>query len=212
MHNIIVFGASITQGAFDGEGGGWVSRLATHTFQQTIDSKDFDDKSLVFNCGISGDTITRLEKRYAQELEPRMLWGEPCVAIISIGINDSQVEVATGATKIPLDEYRASLTRIVQYLKKKQCAVFFVGLGAVDESKVNPKPWDLGFAFQNQSIRKFDVAMQEVAIAEGATYVTVLDIFEDSMELIPDGIHPNAKGHRMMFERVKEHLEKGGIL
>lgn len=211
MHNIVVFGASTTYGAFDQECGGWVNRLMVHTFNQCIAS-GYTNKSLVYNCGVSGDRIDKLEERYKSELGVRMHEDRGTVVIICIGINDSQVEVATGATKTSIDTYRTKLTGMVKYLKEKECAVFCVGLGAVDESKVNPKPRDPAFAFQNQSIKKFDAAMREVALAEEAAFVPVMDIFENRPELVPDGVHPTADGHRLIFERVREHLEKASII
>jgi len=84
MH-ILVFGDSITYGAWD-ERGGWAQRL-----REYIDKKNLHDKGfycLVYNLGISGDTTKEILSRFENETKSRLEDEKDHIFIFSIGTND----------------------------------------------------------------------------------------------------------------------------
>ena len=84
MTNILVFGASITWGAWDREGG-WVQRLRNFVDEKNISNPDYD--RMIYNLGISGDTTENLLSRLENEVKTR-LSEEETIIIFSIGTND----------------------------------------------------------------------------------------------------------------------------
>ena len=56
----------------------------------------------------------------------------------------------------------------------------------------------------------YDKMLQEIASREKLLFIPQHDVLGPEHQL--DGDHPNAEGHRLLFERVKEHLEKAGII
>lgn len=205
MHNIVIFGASITQGAFDGVGGGWANRLAAHCFKK-------DSQTLVFNLGISGDTSAGIRNRFEVELAPRVQDAAKVTIIISVGGNDALVDIASGKHWVELSDYLANMEYFIRFAKGKGYSVACVGLGTVDDSKLNPLPWDTSVALTMTDIVKYDEALKMLADTEEVPYIPMRDLFAERLDLLADAEHPNAEGHELMFERVKEHLEKAGII
>ena len=77
---ILIFGDSITYGAWDTELGGWANRLRI-----AFDKENQDWN--IYNLGVSGDTINDVLKRFDVECQAR----EPEKLIFAIGINDAKV-------------------------------------------------------------------------------------------------------------------------
>ncbi len=210
MHNIVIFGDSITQGAFDGEFGGWVSRLAAHCYNRVKNSNQ-EATHIVFNLGISGDTSKGVRARFEHELALRIQDAEKITVLIDIGGNDALVEVATGSHWVEVDQFIENVSWCIGHAKEKGCAVVVIGMGSSDESRTNPLPWDSQYALRNVDCDRYDSALKALAASEGVLYIPMNDVITD-MQLLPDGDHPGAEGHRLMFERVKEYLEKAGVI
>ena len=72
--NVLIFGDSITWGAYDPEQGGWATRLRNY-----FEEKDNDID--VYNLGISGDTTADLLERIEIEAKSRVCdnFGGPIV-------------------------------------------------------------------------------------------------------------------------------------
>ena len=84
---MLVFGNSITYGAWDKKGG-WVQRL-----REFIDGKNLSDPDfycLIYNQGVSGDITDDLIERFDLETRKRTDEDEEKIILFSIGINDTQ--------------------------------------------------------------------------------------------------------------------------
>lgn len=79
----LIFGASITYGAWDREGG-WVSRL-----RRLLDEKNIDEPDkyyyTVFNLGVSGATVGDILERIEVETKPRVREKGQDITILSVG-------------------------------------------------------------------------------------------------------------------------------
>src|SRR3989338_9595652 len=89
MVQILIFGDSITYGAWDIEGG-WVQRLRKYLDKKVINS-NYEEYYITYNLGISGDISGDIIKRFKKETEDRLNdkeHNESVIFIFAIGTND----------------------------------------------------------------------------------------------------------------------------
>lgn len=211
MHNILIFGDSITWGAVDSKGG-WAQRIKDYVNIQTLAGKNHNNN--VYPLGISGENSGELIKRLEAEASIRLDEDNKTALIIAIGINDSQIELLTHTNKISVEDFRKNLNQIVEIGKKFAQQVIFVGLTPVDEGKVKPMPWKLTHGYANEQIEKYNNVLKEVAEEQSVTFLEVYAKFQEveSKALLFDGLHPNDKGHELIYSIVKEYLLKEKII
>jgi lysophospholipase L1-like esterase len=189
MPNICIFGASITWGAFDREAGGWADRLKTHFWQKGDTDTD------VYNYGVSGDKVSDVLKRFDFEAAIK----PPNIVLFSVGINDSLHSVNFKGT--PLEEFRKNYQQLIERAKKFTEKIIIVGLTNVDE-EIERK------GYKNEEIKKYNKVMKEVAAEKNLKFIDLFGILTKE-DLSIDGLHPDANGHKKIFERVLEVLENG---
>ncbi|WKZ26701.1 MAG: GDSL-type esterase/lipase family protein [Candidatus Paceibacterota bacterium] len=192
--NILIFGDSITWGAYDPEQGGWATRLRNYFEAQ---DNDID----VYNLGISGDTTADLLERIEVEAKSR----EPNLIIFAIGINDAQYIHSTNGLRVSLDEFQQNLAKLFSIAKKFTSEVVFVGLTRVDESKTTPIPWNTDKSYTNENIERLDSAIEKFCKDNKLKFIPMESVVEND-DLI-DGLHPNTVGHTKMFERIKSEIK-----
>src|SRR3989344_2914310 len=115
--NILIFGYSITWGAYDPEQGGWATRLRNY-----FEAKD--NYTDVYNLGVSGDTTADLLARIEVEAKSR----EPNLIVFAIVINDAQFIHSTNGLRGSLDEFQQNLIKLLSIAKKFTDKVVFVCL------------------------------------------------------------------------------------
>jgi lysophospholipase L1-like esterase len=194
MSNICVFGDSIAWGAFDKEKGGWVNRLRLF-----FDSK-FDGEIHLYNLGVSGENTEKLLKRFKDECRAR----EANIIIFAIGINDAQYIDTPDNPRVSKNNFNKNLRELFDQAKVFSEKIIFVGLTKVDEKKMMPIPWDANKYYQNNIIKLYDKAIEEICIEKKLLYISLFDLL--GKEDLSDGLHPNAEGHRKIFERIKEQI------
>ena len=192
--NILIFGDSITWGAYDPEQGGWATRLRNY-----FEEKDNDID--VYNLGISGDTTADLLERIEVEAKSR----EPNLIIFAIGINDAQFIYSTNGLRVSLDEFHQNLAKLLSVAKKFTDKVVFVGLTKVDESKTTPIPWNTDKSYTNENIKRLDNAIEKFCEDNKLKFISMESVVGND-DLI-DGLHPNTVGHVKMFERMKSEIK-----
>jgi len=116
--------------------------------------------------------------------------------LIAIGINDSRHGKDTGKPIVGIEKFKENLEKIYAACKSKK--VIFVGISCVDEKKANP--WKDKGSYHNDTIKEYDSAIEAMAKSHNLQFIPVFDVLEDSD--LYDGLHPNASGHRKIFERV----------
>ncbi|MBU0906564.1 MAG: hypothetical protein KKD18_05885 [Nanoarchaeota archaeon] len=212
MTQILVFGDSITYGAWDIEGG-WVQRLRKFLDKKVIDS-NYEEYFLVYNLGIDGDTAEGVLKRFDAETKPRVWPDEETVFIISVGGNDSVFVHETQRTKFSPEQFRTNLDKIVKLAKKHSTKIVLRGETPVDEDKVDPIPWLAGNSCKNRYIKQFDQIIKEVAKDNNVHFIEIYEEFEkeDYKKLLSDGCHPTTEGHELIFGIVKDYLIKNKII
>ena len=209
MANILIFGDSITWGAWDKEGG-WVQRL-----RKFLDEKNLLDPKhdyMVYNLGVSGDSSIEVLERFEHEVKVRISENETII-IFAIGLNDSHLINET-KLRVSLSDFRLNLEKLFKLSKKSSSNIIFLGLTPVDDSKVDPMPWAPEKSYRNDSVKEFDETIKSFCKKEEIHFIDVFGklIQIDYKKLLEDGAHPNSEGHKKIFEIIIKYLEKNKIL
>jgi acyl-CoA thioesterase-1 len=172
---ILAFGDSLYAGYGLKAGESMPAHVETLLRRQGINAK-------VVNAGVSGDTTAAGRKRLAFALDnlPR----KPDLVLLGLGGNDV-------LRQIPVAETRTNLVAMLEELKRRGIPVVLTGMRA---------PPNLGPDFA----RPFDALYPELARTYGAKLDPfILDgVLGNRRLMLPDGIHPNAKGVDVIAVRV----------
>ncbi len=178
---ILAFGDSLYAGYGLKRGESMPANVETLLRQRGINAK-------VVNAGVSGDTSSAGRKRLTFALDnlPR----KPDLVMLGLGGNDI-------LRQIPVAETRANMIAMLDELNRRDIPVVLTGMRA---------PPNLGPDYT----RPFDAIYADLAKA----YRTELDPFVlagvlgDRQLMLPDGIHPNAKGIGIMATRIAPIVAK----
>lgn len=203
--SILIFGDSITQGAWD-ENGGWVNRVR-QCYDQSYFENQNNDSPTVFNLGVDGDCSDDLVMRLSNEATARQRYGVDAI-VISIGINNSVVESAM--ERSTTESFKQDLAEILMQSRNYTNDILFVGLSPCDETKTTPVPWGEKH-FTNSRIKEFDMALKEFCHENKLPFVEIFEPFSKAQQesnLLQDGLHPNSAGHQLIANLVKPELDK----
>ena len=205
---IIVFGDSITYGAWDPESG-WVDRLRKELDKRNL--SDPDAYYLIYNLGIDGDTSDGILKRFDNEVKPRLWPGEETVVIFALGTNDSAFVKDKQSQLVPPKRFKSNLRGLIKMARKYATRVVFIGPQTCTDSKTNPVPWKLDLSYRSDSMRKYNRLMKETC--KSVMFIDLQSKIPNSARLLyDDGLHPNQAGHIKIFNVVKEYLIANRIL
>lgn len=209
MHRILIFGDSITYGAWDKEGG-WVARLRKY-----VDEKIFADPNyynIILNLGISGNNSTDILRRFEFELQQRIKEEGETVIIFAFGTNDSQLFKNKFRTEP--EQFKENLQKLLDLSHKYSNKIFFVGLFPVDESKTTPIAWHKEKFYKNEYIKNNNEVIRDFCEKNKIVFIEIFENFikQDYKSLLDDGVHPTTEGHQKMFEIIKESLIKNKII
>jgi len=201
---ILIFGDSVTQGFWDIDGG-WVDRLRRSYDQLYFDGTN-DDPPTVFNLGVSGDSSNELVLRFEPEIKARQ--NQEVAIVVAIGVNDSRShgDKMFSNTKT----YRSNLEQLLTTAQKYTKQILFVGLTPCVDSRTNPTAWG-NTCYSNERLSEFDNELQSFCRESSVDFVDVLDTFraeQEKRELLPDGLHPNGDGHKLIADLVKPNLDQ----
>ena len=157
------------------------------------------------NMAESGYTSTHgLETTYTQFLAQQPDW-----VLIKFGVNDCKRFGGPQAkTLVSGDEYRANLAGIVDAFQRFTTArIILLTPTPVVEETVNTLPdFDgMRMTWSNQDLAARADAIRSLGQAHGLPVVDIFQIFglHPAPDLfLPDGLHPNLAGHRMIARQV----------
>lgn len=195
--DILIFGDSITYGAWDNEKGGWVNRL-----RLALENKN-ETYFNIYNLGISGDTTLNLKKRFDNEFFYRFSIESKTIIIFSIGINDSQIVNSKSSTYI--NNFRENIIELIDKARKFSSYVLFIGLTRVDEARVMPVYWDDDISYSNEEIIKYNKELKNICEDKKVDCLDVFDLL--NIKDLDDGLHPNNNGHQKLCEVVLKYLQ-----
>lgn len=172
---ILAFGDSLYAGYGLKRGESMPAHVEALLRQQGVNAR-------VVNAGVSGDTSAAGRKRLGFALD--MLPRKPDLVLLGLGGNDV-------LRQIPAAETRANLTAMLGELRRRDIAVVLTGMRA---------PPNLGPDYAG----RFDTIYPELAReyrAELDPFV-LAGVLGDRRLMLPDGVHPNARGIDVMARRI----------
>ncbi|MEX2054069.1 MAG: GDSL-type esterase/lipase family protein [Candidatus Colwellbacteria bacterium] len=197
MERVLCFGDSITWGAVDKDGLGWVG------FIKKDFGQDSENNPSVYNLGISGDTTDGLLKRFRIECEARLADGELGI-VFAIGINDSRYINEEGNHEIPENKFVDNLEQLIEIAREFTDKIAFIGLMDLDDSKTTPIPWSPTKYYTNKNMRRYNSAIKSVCEKNSLPFVDMEGVIP--IEMMPDGLHPNTEGHKLAAEKIQREL------
>lgn len=166
----------------------------------------------VVNKGVPGDTTEMAMARFDQDVVKQ----RPDIVVVQFGINDSTVDVwkTPPATepRVSLDDYSKNLLSIIHALKAQGATAILMTpnplrwMSAEYVRLYGRRPYEvtdpMGF---NVTIRPYVQALRDIATAEQTSMVDIHRHYIEygatpgrkMEELMIDGCHPNAAGHRL---------------
>ncbi len=210
---VMVFGDSITYGAWDNNGG-WVQKL-----REPMDVKNLVDSSVayfVYNLGVVDDTSAGIVKRFEHEVAARRYLNEvqKRVAIFCVGLNDSEIILKKKTNRVPPEEFEHNVNELIRMAREHVDKIIFVGPTPVDETLAEPVPWDTEKAYRNSVIKKYNNIVKSICKGEKIDFIEIFDVVIrlDYKSLLEDGLHPSPTGHFVIYELIRGYLEKNKIL
>lgn len=181
---ICIFGDSITWGAYDRQSGGWADRLKIHFFNQDLETN-------VYNYGIPGDKVKDIVHRFDLEASLK----KPDKIIFAAGQNDTPHASRNNSYQgTPIKEFKDQLTVLLEKAEKLTRDVTIIGLFNVDEEIKD-------YSYKNEEIKKYDKIVKEIANERNLVFVETFGLLTKE-NLFIDGLHPDANGHKKIFEKV----------
>jgi lysophospholipase L1-like esterase len=210
---VMIFGDSITYGAWDNNGG-WVQRL-----REPIDVKNLvnpDVAYFIYNLGVVDDTTSGIVKRFDAEMAARKYVNavQDKIVIFSAGLNDSEVLLKKNSNRVPEREFKENVYKLIELASKHTKHIVFIGPTPVDEAKAEPVPWDIEKAYRNDIAKRYDNIMKIVCKEKNVHFIELFDYMMslDYKSLLEDGLHPSPAGHLVIYEAVRKFLENNKIL
>ena len=197
---VLIFGDSISEGFYDEKMGGYVNHLKIHFFKK---NKSID----MTNCAISGDTSKNLIKRfnsffnsYCKKEKTDI---EKVIVIFSIGINDSYIK--NNKNKISEKEFEKNLLKLISLCKKEKQikkVLFFTNIN-IYEKITTPTIWDKKLFYYSKRVENYNSIIKSICKSNKIKYFDLYGLM-DKNDLY-DGIHPNSKGHKKIFDFLIEN-------
>lgn len=206
MPQLFIFGDSITWGAWDPDGGGWVQRLRKDIDSYTLANRDFWCPT--YNLGISGDTSRGIAQRFTREIQVRRDAAEELIVLIAIGINDCIVDLRNSSNTLNVDIYTEHLRDVLDQARLVSKKVGFIGLTPVNQDLVDPLSWDLNKAYRLDRVKLFNKSCQQFCSDVDVPFLPLWDswIETDYRSMLSDGLHPNTEGHEQIYCSVRKFL------
>ena len=202
MTKILVFGDSVAWGAFDEEGG-WVDRLKKNYI------KEYKDKKVqIYNLGASGADSNGILKYLKLDIERLVklveIEKEKLIILFSIGKNDPYYINTKDKVNISPLEFENNIENIIKIAKQYSNRIIFTGLIGVNNDLTQPRSRDE--FWDNKDMVKYNNIIQNICEKNNVHFIPLINFLNLKQDL-KDGLHPNTKGHKKIYERVKEFLE-----
>jgi len=205
MLRILCFGDSITLGEKDTSKGGWVDRLKTYYFERYKHSSR--QLVSVFNLGIGGETTDGLAGRFKAEFDARHIKGQNSVVILAYGSND--IVIHKEKNIVPETYFVRNLKSCIEYAKNLKAKVVLLSLLPVSDDSDNHEN-QYGHVRREKDICYYNQVLEAIGKKESCYYFDIYSLLCEKGKkemLAEDGLHPNAHGHQIIYQAIKEELD-----
>jgi len=156
------------------------------------------------NAGVGGDITTQAIDRLEIAVIPRA----PDLVTVMFGVNDAgfyrpDTDSFADTPRVTLDGFRHALTEIVTRIQQSDAAIVLLTPLPMNKHYwgVDLKPYvDNGL---NYLVCQYAQAARDVAAERGVALVDTYAHFDshpETVDMVPDGIHPNPDGHRVIAD------------
>jgi len=206
-NNYIIIGDSITYVIGDFESGGWAAM-----FKNFIVNKD-DSKvcnNYVHIAGFPGATSTDVLNKIEYIFNSFKHEEFKNIIILSIGVNDTQE--FNGNNKNSIEKYKSNIEKIAKYVMEQNAELIVLGLTRIESDE--KFLWKPNKYYDNeiiseydrdlQAILEFDSELKRLCKEKKIKYIPMQDVLKKDDFI--DGLHPNKKGHKKIFERIINNI------
>jgi lysophospholipase L1-like esterase len=200
---IFCFGDSITHGAHDLEKGGWANRLRIYWHEQELKNPALDVG--VRPLGIPGETTEGLLKRFESETLARLKPNAENIFIFAFGANDCAFLTKEKRFAVDIGAFERNLKTVIANARKFGSKIYFLTITPVVDEITGPAG-ENGKSRLNKYVDSYNERIKKIAASESVELIDINAKFKKqdySKLLSEDGLHPNAEGHRVIFELVK---------
>lgn len=206
---IVALGDSITNGA------GLAGVTEAETFRE-ITRRELTTKVgktvEVINAGVNGDIVTRAMKRLPRDVLNR----QPDIVTVMFGGNEAgfyrpETNGFADTPRVERAQFKATLVALVDRLRAARITVVLMTCPPMTEryGGMHLEPYrQHGINFL---VRDYAQAMRDVAAEKQVELIDVYRAFEgnrDRLDYFPDGLHPDARGHRVIADLLVERLAR----
>ncbi|MEV5508086.1 GDSL-type esterase/lipase family protein [Streptomyces orinoci] len=190
---MVIAGDSIAYGRCDPRGG-WAARLAAgHIARNEAEHR-------VFNLAIPGSTLTDVREQTPALLGPR----HPDTILLAAGINDSAVPLAApDPAQDGLSCLGDNLAALAAMALSHNARLVVAGPAWLDETRTGDYE---GLCFTRDRALALRESMRTWCAEHHIDYLDLWEPLRDRADLLVDGLHPDAEGHRLLHG----HLEAIG--
>jgi lysophospholipase L1-like esterase len=210
MKQFIILGASYAYGA-GGQNGGWGDLFKKHLHNKMYSNGGEGDKYEVFNFAKPGAT-TQFVLETAPELLRHYCRNKSATIILNIGANDAKAVNSPNNYLTTLPEFSNQLESLLDALKNYSDDIIFVSDPPVDETKTVPKvnPFDGSNSYFTNSRREELKRIAKKLCRDKEAHYLQIEVDKENWInncLFRDGLHPNHRGHQLIFENLIAHLK-----
>jgi len=195
ISELVLSGNSLVEGVGDDPNkGGWAKRVAE--FYKQIDTRIY---------GFGGQNILDLKKRYTSELQKI----NSAIVFYQIGLNDSRLRDSLGmAAEVNINLFTKTYQEIIQFCKTIPAikSIYLLGLPMVNEKLVAPYKPDKSYF--KAEIVKYNLAIENIAQSNQINFIQIASLVNPKNDALVDGLHPNSKGHEIIFTLVCQEINK----
>ena len=209
MFGILCFGDSLTFGVGETPAKGWCGRLKDY-----FEPKG--DYNAVYNLGVPGHNSLDLVKRFDAEAVGRIRIkrdSDKYLILIAIGTNDCKWDgmPEENNPRTTEEEFEKNIQELINKSKNYNAKLAFIGLPPIDESRTLPFE---DTSFKNERVKLFNDIIKEGCNKNEVFFLDIYDLIlkEDYPKILKDGLHPNSRGYDLIYEKIKEFLEKTKLL
>ena len=166
----------------------------------------------IINAGIGGNTTADGIKRF----EADALANKPDIVTLMFGVNDAAMLSFPDFRPIPgprvaLAEYRKNLAHMIHRARRTGARVMLMTPCPMGNKYFNKHLEPYKSHDKNYVLRSYAQAVREIAAELGVELVDVWTRFlqEGMNELLPDGVHPNPRGHEVIAGMLFRAIQNG---
>ncbi len=190
--------------------GGWTNRLRKYLDRDAIPGKKFH---LVYNLGISGHTtrdwLGHFEEEYVARTKDATEHRDKTVVLFTLCGNDSAYLQSQKNNWVPIEEFECNIRKLLGFAKLRASRIFWVA-----DHPINKKvKWTKNITYYDKTIAEYNKAAEIVCKEEKVPFIDVYMRLKESKNfLCSDELHLNSKGHKIIFETVRDFLVKNRII